>query len=400
MTTRSNRSRRKNSQPRQSTPLGVEQLESRMMNAIDGIQQNLDLLTSTNGLGSTQIVSAAVPTVQSSLQVNGGSEVRGRIASATVLGNDDRGESNLRYSWRAINAPTGGTVLFNANNSNSAKNNTLVFNKAGTYAVGVTILDRDGNSTSSQMQFNVVEVLTSLQFRSADGRTLNAAAGTTTNSTSINLSAVALDQFNNALATQPSIQWQRLTAPTGGTANLSTTNGNVTATFTRAGVYTFRATSGSINSTISVTVNQTLTGFSLANTNGQSVVVDQPVQVNGSSQRFTLRAVDQFGQSMSTLPNVTWTTNTAPSGGRLTGSGSGDAVTLTFNRLGDYSIRGRSGTVTYDFLAKVNPVLTSVRVASSGRNLTSAAVAFAGTSKPLWPLDWINSVQSWRVNLH
>lgn len=79
---------------------------------------------------------------------------------------------------------------------------------------------------------------------------------------------------------------------------------NTTATFTKAGVYTFRVTiqdAGGLSttSTVSATVNQTLTTIQIAP--GSATVQRR------KSVQFTAAGYDQFGTLLTTQPTFTWT---------------------------------------------------------------------------------------------
>jgi autotransporter-associated beta strand protein len=113
--------------------------------------------------------------------------VTGTTTSLSVLGADiATGEGNLTYSWAATALPSGAMApTFSANGSNAAKNITVTFSEAGTYGLTVTITDPDGLTTTSTVNVTVNQTLTSIN---ASGQPLV---------------AMAFDQFNNPLASQP-----------------------------------------------------------------------------------------------------------------------------------------------------------------------------------------------------
>ena len=93
--------------------------------------------------------------------------------------------------------------------------------------------------------------------------------------------------------------WTATTVPSGATAPTFSVNGtnaakSTTATFSKAGSYTFQVTitdpgSLSVTSSVDVTVNQTLTTI---------VVSPASVTLNtGATQQFTASAKDQFGNA-------------------------------------------------------------------------------------------------------
>src|ERR1019366_6200631 len=60
--------------------------------------------------------------------------------SRSFLGADEGGESNLTYTWAITGTPPA-AVTFSSNGTNSAKNTTATFTKAGTYSFQVTVTD-------------------------------------------------------------------------------------------------------------------------------------------------------------------------------------------------------------------------------------------------------------------
>jgi hypothetical protein len=90
---------------------------------------------------------------------------------------------------------------------------------------------------------------------------------------------------------------------------------NVVATFAKAGSYSFQVTikdqgNLTITSSVNVTVNQTLTGISLAPSTATVVV--------GAAQSFTAIALDQFAMALSSQPVFTWSVS---GGGSISSAG-------------------------------------------------------------------------------
>ena len=300
MSIRSERVNKKQNNNRKTTKLGIEQLESRLMNSIDSLESGLQLLNSPGLFGSTQLVSTTTnspPTVATPVQLASGSTVLGRTASLRVLGADNGGETSLKYNWSLVDKPSGGTVSFAANRTNASKNNTLTFNKPGSYEVLVTISDSQGLMTSSALRFEVAATLTSFLIQTPNGKAVTPSSPVTTGDIRQGLTIRGLDQFGVALNTQPTVNWTTASAPAGGTATLTSEGTAVTAEFTRAGTYTLRAQSGSVSSNVSITVTQTLTGINLATPSGTTIDPSQPVSVATRSQQFVIRGIDQFGNA-------------------------------------------------------------------------------------------------------
>ncbi len=389
MSIRSKRSSQKNKGNHTTTKLGIEQLESRLMNSIDALESSLQLLNSPGLFGSTQVVSNSTPSVSNTpplvanpLRLTSGTAVLGRTASLSVLGADNNGESSLKYTWQPVEVPSGGNVSFASNGTNAAKNNVLSFNKSGTYRVNVTILDAQRLSSNSSLQFNVVQTLSGFLIKTSEGKSLP--SGTTMSSSDArrDLTVQGLDQFGLVMAAQPSVQWQAVSVPTGGTATLATDGNAVSASFDRAGTYVLRAQSGSIGSTASINVTQTLTVLNVSNLSGAAIDPTEFLSVNSKNKQLTVRGLDQFGNAMATLPSVTWTTTTAPSGGTVAASRSNAVTTLEFSRIGTYTVRAQSGTASFTFSATVIPTFTSIGFRNTeGRVVAvNSSLPTAGTS--------------------
>jgi hypothetical protein len=142
-------------------------------------------------------------------------------------------------------------------------------------------------------------------------------------------------------------------------ANGSNAAKNVTATFTRAGTYSFVVTitdAGglSVTSSTSVTVQQTLTSITVTPAT-TTVQVQQTVQ-------FTATAFDQFGQALSTQPKFTWTLS-----GRGTLSSTG-LYTAPRRAGGPYTITASAGGIK----GTAQVTVTTTRTASV---LSAAAAA-------------------------
>ena len=139
--------------------------------------------------------------------------------------------------------------------------------------------------------------------------------------------AAAKDSFGNALNPQPAITWA---TNGGGTIG---SNGLFSAT-TAGGSFAVTATSGTVSGTASVTV--TLLPPVLA-----TITVSPPnaTVMTGSSQQFTVLAIDQFGNNMSPQPMFTWSVE---GGGTIDSSGLFASGTVAG---GPYTVSVTSGTI-------------------------------------------------------
>ena len=80
--------------------------------------------------------------------------VTGIYTVLSVLGADDTGETNLTYTWATTGNPPA-AVTFSANNSNDAKNSTVIFSKQGTYEFQCTIKDSGNLTVTSSVTVTV-----------------------------------------------------------------------------------------------------------------------------------------------------------------------------------------------------------------------------------------------------
>ena len=169
------------------------------------------------------------------------STVTGKTVGLSVRANDDGGAANLTYSWAVVSKPANAAdPSFSVNDTNGAKNTTATFSAAGVYVFQVTVRDAKGLSVTSTVTVTVKQVLKTIQVTPTP---INIPAGT-----SFQFNAVALDQFGNAMAQQPTFFWSE----TGrGTISQS---GLYTAPTTIGGPYTIRATAGGITGRAKVTI--------------------------------------------------------------------------------------------------------------------------------------------------
>jgi len=68
---------------------------------------------------------------------------------------DDGGENKLTYSWSILSAPSSGGGYFTLNDTNTAKNTTVVFYAAGDYTIQVTVTDAAGVSSTESISVTV-----------------------------------------------------------------------------------------------------------------------------------------------------------------------------------------------------------------------------------------------------
>jgi hypothetical protein len=184
----------------------------------------------------------APPTVATAASASP-SPVTGTTTNLSVLGADDDGESSLTYNWATIAQPSGvSSPTFSINGTNAAKNSVVTIYAAGNYTFQATITDPSGLSVTSSVSVTVNQTQTSIAV--TPGSASVAPGGTQL------FSASALDQFGNAMASQPSFTWS---VDTGGVGGSISGTGLYTAPST-TGTDTVRATAGSMSGTATVTV--------------------------------------------------------------------------------------------------------------------------------------------------
>ena len=157
--------------------------------------------SSTNLSGTAAVtVMNSPPTVVTAASAST-SPVTGTTTNLTVLGADAAGAASLTYTWAVTSAPAGAaTPTFSSNGSNASQNTTATFYRAGTYTFQVTITDPSGLTAVSSVTVTVVQTVTSLSVTPGN---VTLADGATQQFT-----ATALDQFGQALTSQPTFTWQ------------------------------------------------------------------------------------------------------------------------------------------------------------------------------------------------
>jgi subtilisin family serine protease len=167
--------------------------------------------------------------------------VRGREVDLGVVANDDGGAENLTYTWSAASA-SGTPVGFLPNGGNAARLSTAYFEGLGDYFLTVTVRDAQGLAAASTVAVRVLATADSLEVSpAAVSLVVGGAQG---------FSATVLDQFGNALPSQPaSHAW---TASGGGAIDAA---GLFTAS-AAGGPFTVTAVSGELSGTAGVTVNR------------------------------------------------------------------------------------------------------------------------------------------------
>jgi hypothetical protein len=342
-----------------------------------------------DGIEIIKLVTNAAPTIATAASATPAT-VTETTTALSVLGGDDNGEANLTYTWE-VNGTPPAAVSFSANGTNAAKAGGLTATSYVTVTVEQTPTSISVTPASATVTASATQQFSATakdQFGTAlvtqpvftwnvnDGGTISgsglftaaATAGTfTVTATSGGISGSAGVTVNTA----PTIAAEASATPnpvTGTTAALSvlgddnagesnltyawavagtppaavafSSNGvnaakNTTATFTKAGAYSFLVTvtdAGGLTATssVAVTVEQTLASIAISPGSASLNV--------SAAQQFSAICYDQFFLALSAQPPFTWTVN---GGGTIDAAGLFTAGTAA----GTFTVTATSGGV-------------------------------------------------------
>jgi hypothetical protein len=146
------------------------------------------------------------PTPPASLSVTASaSAIAG--GNSTTLSATVTDTNTLSYSWKLTSAPAGATgsaapVLSSV--SGQPGQETVTFNDAGQYTFQVTAIDSTGASGTASVTVTVAQSLTSIA--------VSPSSTTVVSGTTQTFTATGLDQFGNAMTTQPAFTWSATAA--------------------------------------------------------------------------------------------------------------------------------------------------------------------------------------------
>ncbi len=195
---------------------------------------------SVSGNASLTVVSANQSPTIVTAPVASPNPIGGTSTNVSVSANDDEGEANLVYTWITTAKPVGAAdPIFSDNGTNSAKNATATFSQAGDYSFSVQVTDAQNASVSAAVSVSVTQTATSL--------ILSPANVTLAGGASQSFVASVLDQFAQALLSQPAISWTL-----SGVGSLDA-NGNYTASES-SGSALITAATGALSASANVSV--------------------------------------------------------------------------------------------------------------------------------------------------
>ena len=314
---------------------------------------------------ATITVTNAAPTIATHASATP-SPVTGLTTALSVLGADDGGEPNLIYTWTTTASPASSNPQFSASNgSNAGKNTTVTFDEAGSYTFQVTI-DDGTNQITDSVTVVVQQALTSISL-SPPSASLNE------NGTQ-QFTATGKDQFGDVMASQPSFTW---TEPSG--VGSIDSSGLYTAPY-GTGTATIQASSGGVNGTASITVNNAAPTIA-------THAAATPSPVTGLTTVLSVLGADDGGETNLTY---TWAVTASPASSNPTfsasnGSNAGKSTTVTFDEAGSYTfqvtIDDGTNQVTDTVTVVVDQTLTTISLspASAALNLNDTQ-QFSATS--------------------
>lgn len=181
--------------------------------------------------------SSQSPTITAGPSANP-SPVTGTTTNLSVQASDPNGDS-MTYTWIVTQGSSG--VTFSANGTAAASNTTATFPAAGNYTFQVTVLDSGGFSTVGTVGVTVQQTASSLVVTPATASVADGASQAFT--------AKELDQFSQAMTSQPAIAWS-----VSGSGSINPTTGRYTAPAFGTGTATVNANAGGFSGHAAVTV--------------------------------------------------------------------------------------------------------------------------------------------------
>ncbi|MBI3411902.1 MAG: IPT/TIG domain-containing protein [Planctomycetes bacterium] len=356
-------------------PAGSGTVDVRVQSGVTTGANSENIKTPIFGYGISSVVlsgrftygttSNAAPTVTTAAKATP-SPVTGTTTNLSVLGADDGGEANLRYTWSSTGPAA---VSFSSNGANASKNTTATFTQPGSYTFTVTIADAQGASVTSSVNVTVSAPNTAPTVATAAAASPNPVTGTTTN-----LSVLGADEGGEA---NLRYTWSS-TGPAAVSFSVNGTNAskNTTATFTQPGSYTFTVTiadaqSATVTSSVNVSVSLPNAAPTVATSaNGT------PNPVTGTTTTLSVLGADDGGEANL---HYTWS-STGPAAVSFSANGTNAAknTTATFTKAGVYTF-----TVTISD-AQGASVTSSVNVTVSAPNaVPTVATAAKGTPNPV-----------------
>jgi hypothetical protein len=165
-----------------------------------GTGTNMVLATAGGISGMATVTFAQAPIITSA----SAAPTSGTTTTLTAAATDPNGVGGLVYKWSLSSGPA--AVTFSSNNGTTTGNNvTATFSRAGSYTFLVTVTDSFGVTSTQSVSVTVAQTLTSV--------TVSPATASVKPKQTVQFTATALDQFGNALSTQPMFAWIVVSGP-------------------------------------------------------------------------------------------------------------------------------------------------------------------------------------------
>ncbi len=171
-----------------------------------------------------------------------------------------------------------------------------------------------------------------------------------------------------------SYNWQMTSSPFGAQVrflrNFSNQAKENVLTFDRAGAYTVRVTISDMTglrttSDLQFNVVPTLRSFSVISSSGAMISPNASLNTLNTSERFTVRGIDQFGREITSSSMLTWQAVSRPNTSNVSFTNNGNTTTATFDQAGSYQLRVSSGAMSQQFSLNIAQTLRSLSLRST-----------------------------------
>jgi hypothetical protein len=330
-------------------------------------------------------VSTAVaqPSVATAAAASPSPVTTGTTTALSVLGGDPSGESNLTYAWSATTIPAGATApAFSINGTNASKNTVATFSMAGLYTFTVTITDASsGLTTTSTVSVGVNATFANI--------VISPAAPSAFDGQTVQLSAKAVDQFGNALASQPSFTWSVASGSAGGVSS----TGLYTAPAAGPAADTIKASSAAVTGSTMVTTILSVINGTAGDDTIQLIRSGANLAVylnNPTTPLYTVPFAPLVGLTVNTLGgndavNIDFSGGASPvpsAGLTVNGSTGDDSLTVT-GTSGNDTAAINASTITFNASPITYNAIESIIINGNGGADTLTQTAQPGNSATL-----------------
>lgn len=273
----------------------------------------------------------------SSLLAPGSTTARsGTLGNFTATAVDQFGvalAAQPNFSWTLVARPTGSQTA----GSFATNQAELAFDRIGLYTLRVS-----SGAVSNQFQLNVLPTLTRMTAARADGTSISSGSSISINEATVTVQLQGYDQFDQLMTALPKLNWGNVSVPSGGAVAVSSSNQLASFKFTRAGNYAVKASGTGELFRFNFAVQSVFSRLELVSSSGKAIPTGTRISGLGTPMVFSARALDQFGQLLAVQPTVTWSATQLPTDADPTLETTGNALTVGFERAGNYTFRASS----------------------------------------------------------